>query len=218
MKQIVILFYSILFNITYSQNFELPQNCTVIKKIVGDLDKDGINEIVIVCNLDQTKNLTENFKRKLYILKKNNNHFILFKENSNILNSSKECGFCFNKNSDPLKNIEIKNGSLIIEQETNNNSRRKENNKLIFRFQNNDWFLIGSTYRYWDTCDFDYKYDINFSTNKIIITKINGNCDDVEYKKESKSIKKYNYKFPKVTIDKYKPTELKYDEKTFFYY
>lgn len=84
-----------------------------------------------------------------------------------------------------LVDISIKNNTLIIEHETHNNSRRTENYKQIFRYQNNDWYLIGSKYRYWDTCDFDYTYDINFSTQKINIAKDTGNCDDIEDSKRN---------------------------------
>ncbi|MCT4296229.1 hypothetical protein HZP23_00310 [Elizabethkingia anophelis] len=215
-----LLLYSLSLSLYSGQNFQLPKNCTAVRTIYGDLDKDGRDEKVIVCNLNQTKDPKKNYKRVLYILKKdNNNQDQLFKKNTNILWGSKECGFCFEENSDPLVDISIKNNTLIIEYETHNNSRRTENYKQIFRYQNNDWYLIGSKYRYWDTCDFDYTYDINFSTQKINIAKDTGNCDDIEdSKKESSSFETYTYKFPKVTMDNYKATEVKFKPKVYFYY
>lgn len=48
------------------------------------------------------------------------------------------------------------------------NSRRFEEIKYVIRYQNDDFYLIGSTYRYADTCDFDDTYHINFSTDNVI--------------------------------------------------
>lgn len=131
---------------------------------------------------------------------------------------SKDCGFCFDEAETPLVSIEIKNNTLVIVQETYNNSRRTERSKVIFRYQNNDWFLIGSTYRYWDTCDFDHRCDINFSTNQVIITDISGDCDDVDYRNNGTSVKKFNYQFKKVTLDSYRPTEIKWMKDVYFIY
>ena len=213
----LVLLFIIGLNIINAQEFKLPKNCTVFKTVLGDLDKDGIDEKVLVCNINQTSNPKDNWDRKFFILKQKDDKWILWKENSTILNSSKECGFCFSAEDDPLKKVEIKNNTLLVEQEFYNNSRRTESHKLIFRFQNKDWFLIGSRYRHWDNCDFNNLYDINFSTNQIIITKETGSCDD-EPGKDSKSVKTYNYNFPKVTMDTYKPTEIKYNSKEYFYF
>lgn len=114
-----LLLYSLSLSLYSGQNFQLPKNCTAVRTIYGDLDKDGRDEKVIVCNLNQTKDPKKNYKRVLYILKKdNNNQDQLFKKNTNILWGSKECGFCFEESSDPLVDISIKNNTLIIEHET----------------------------------------------------------------------------------------------------
>ncbi|AQX09577.1 hypothetical protein [Elizabethkingia ursingii] len=215
-----VLIFTLSFSMYSAQHFQLPKNCTIVETVYGDLDRDGKDEKVIVCNLNQTKDPKKNYSRVLYILKQDNsNQYQLFKKNTNILWGSKECGFCFEETSDPLVSISIKNNTLIIEQETHNNSRRTESYKQIFRYQSNDWYLIGSKYRYWDTCDFDYTYDINFSTQKINITKDTGSCDDIEDpKKNVSSFETYTYKFPKVTMDNYKATEIKFKPKLYFYY
>lgn len=218
MKNISLFLLLVCSALLNAQRFQLPKNCTIVKTIKGDLDKDGIDETVLVCNINQTSDLKESFGRKLFILKQNGKDLILWKENSTILRDTKDCGFCSNDGETPLTNIEIKNNTLTIVQETYNNSRRTERNKLIFRYQNNDWFLIGSTYRYWDTCDFDHRCDINFSTNQVIITDIEGDCDDVEYKKKGTSFKKFDHRFKKITLDSYKPTEIKLNKDVYFIY
>lgn len=218
MKHIPIFLFSICSIFLSAQKFSLPKNCTVVKTIKGDLDKDGIEETVLVCNIDQTSDEKKSYGRKLFILKQNEKDYILWKENSTVLRDTKDCGFCFVDNDTPLVKLEIKNNTLIIVQETYNNSRRTESNKLIFRFQNNDWFLIGSTYRYWDTCDFDHRCDINFSTNEVMMTDIRSNCDNVEYERDGKSFRKFKYVFKKVTLDSYKFTEIKFKKDVFFIY
>lgn len=52
---------------------------------------------------------------------------------------------------------------------------------------------------------------------KLILQKDTGNCDDIEdSKKESSSFETYTYKFPKVTMDNYKATEIKFKPKVYF--
>lgn len=65
-----LLLYSLSLSLYSGQNFQLPKNCTAVRTIYGDLDKDGRDEKVIVCNLNQTKDPKKNYKRVLYILKK----------------------------------------------------------------------------------------------------------------------------------------------------
>ena len=69
-----------------AQHFQLPKNCTIVETVYGDLDRDGKDEKVIVCNLNQTKDPKKNYSRILYILKQDNsNQYQLFKKNTNIL-------------------------------------------------------------------------------------------------------------------------------------
>lgn len=68
----------------------------------------------------------------------------------------------------PLVSISIENNTIRIYQKKYMNSRRFEEIKYVIRYQNDDFYLIGSTYRYADTCDFDDTYHINFSTDNVI--------------------------------------------------
>ena len=214
------IFLSLFFNFywCFSQEFNIPVGYTKVLEVKGDLNKDGIEETVVVYNTDE-KEPEIGFKRVLCIFEIKNGKRILLKKNATILRNSTDNGFYNTSNSenaDPLDTFIVKKNTLIIQQKRFHNSRRATQSKLIFRCQENDWFLIGSTCHYYDTCLFEEVHDINFSTNKVHITKDTSSCDDDE--KESHSFKKYEYNFSKTTLDTYKPTEVEIKKGVYTYY
>lgn len=216
--KITFLFLFFFISMCFSQEFKEPKEYSKVLEVKGDLNEDGVKEIVTVYNTNKEE-LRIGFKRVLYIFEIKNNKRVLLKKNTTVLWNSKDCGFCNIGNSDendPIETILIKNNTLIIKQKTANNSRRSQTSKLIFRFQHNDWYLIGTTFNYYDTCLFDYLYDINFSTNKIHITKDTSSCDEND--KQTHFFHKYNYNFKKVTLDSYEPTELEIKKGVHVYY
>ncbi len=217
MKYIFLSFFLNVF-ICPSQEIQIPKTYVKVKEVRGDLNKDGIDEVVSVYNTDKKQEDT-GFSRVLYIFKIENGKRILVKKNTNILRNSTDSGFYNASNSydiEPIDTLFIKNNTLVIQQKRFHNSRRATQSKLIFRYQKKDWFLIGSTCRYYDTCLFNDVHDINFSTNKIHITKDTSSCDDDE--KETHFFKAYKYNFPKVTLDSYKPTEVEIKKGVYTYY
>jgi len=204
-----------------SQNlpdFNPPKNYKMVAETKGDLDKDGIDEQVYVFDTDKTDG-KNGLKRILYICKKLSGKMKLWKSNSNILRSNKDCGFCIDAGVN--LSVQIKNNTLIIEQSFNHNSRHFSTWKNIYRYQNGDWFVIGSTYNDYDTCDFDFKYDVNFSTKQVEVAYTYGDCD------ENKKIPKdtfHHFKYPFTAIPKmdgFTPgqTELKIPSSSkYFYY
>lgn len=214
------VFLSLFFNffLCFSQKVNIPVGYTKVLEVKGDLNNDGIEEFVVVYNTNE-KEPEIGFKRVLYIFEIKKGKRVLLKKNTNILRNSTDSGFYntrSSENADPIDILIVKNNTLIIQQKRFNNSRRATQSKLIFRYQKNDWFLIGSTCRYYDTCLFDDVHDINFSTNKVHITKDTSSCDDEE--KESHSFKKYEYNFLKTTLDTYKPTEVEIKKGVYTYY
>ncbi len=220
MRYLLILLSSISFKSSVQQlpDFIAPINYSKVMEAKGDLDKDGTNEIIYVYNTDQLDG-DVGFFRVLYICKLQGGKVKLWKKNTSVLRSSKDCGFCVDAGID--LSVAIKNNTLMISQTFNHNTRHFSTVKNIFRYQNGDWFLIGSTYNDYDTCDYDYKYDVNFSTKQVRITYAYGDCD------EGKKIPKdefYSFKHPFKSIpimDGFKPgnVELKVpNTKHFFYY
>jgi hypothetical protein len=201
MKKLIFLFFGFLiisFPITAQTmpDFAPTKNYKIITETKGDLDKDGIDEIVYVFDTDKPDG-KNGLKRILYICKQLDGKIKVWKSNGSILRSNKDCGFCIDAGVN--LSIKIKNNTLITEQSFNHNSRHFSTWKNIYRYQNADWFLIGSTYDDYDTCDFDYKYDINFSTKQVSVAYTYGDCDD------GKKIPKdsfYNFKYPFKTVPK----------------
>lgn len=182
MKQLFSLATSLLLVVFHAQNlndFKVPKGYQKISQAKGDLDKDGKDETVIIFNTDKKvkKNDREDFPRTLYILKTIDGTLKIWKENNTLLFSS-GMGFYPEDNAPP--EISIKNNSLSITQIFNTNSRHTQTYKHTFRFQNGDFYLIGSYDRFEDTCDFDYLNEINFSTGKVIVDEEHASCDEDE--------------------------------------
>ncbi len=163
---------------SYSQDlpdFKVPKTYKKVLEVKGDLDKDGIPEIVYAYNTDREMKPKDDspalgFERELYICKKIGGKIKLWKNNKTILWKSDDFGFYRGTEAPPV-NIKIKNNTLIIEQDYDGNSKYSGSYKDIFRYQNNDWFLIGScTAESFSEDNFYMQYDINYST-KIMETK-----------------------------------------------
>lgn len=192
-----LLFLSISSTAQTLPNFNVPAGYVKVDEVKGDLDKDGIDEQVYVYNSDKQDGGI-GFYRALYICKVKDGKIKLWKKNATILWSSKDCGFCLEEGIE--LSLEIKNNTLIIAQTFKHNSRHTSTYKNIFRYQNADWFLIGSTYHNYDTCDFDFSYDINFSTKQVSVAENYGSCDDDD--KKVPEDESYHFKYPFKSIPK----------------
>ncbi|MCJ7933616.1 MAG: hypothetical protein MUW56_08250 [Chryseobacterium sp.] len=184
MKSLFSFVTSLLITLSYAQNlkhFTIPEGYTKIAESKGDLDKDGKDEVVII--LDTDKKASENksfskdndYNRVLYILKNDTGQLKIWKENTSLLFSS-GTGF-YSEDSSPPE-ISIKNNALTITQVFNTNSRHTQLYKHTFRFQNGNFYLMGSHDHFEDTCDFSFLNEINFSTGKVIIDKEYSSCDE----------------------------------------
>lgn len=157
----------------------MPNGYEKIAEAKGDLDKDGKEETVVIFNTDKKTNLNDrdDILRSLFILKNEDGKQRIWKENSTLLFSS-GMGFYPENNAPP--EISIKNNALSITQIFNTNSRHTQTYTHTFRFQNGDFYLIGSSSRFEDTCDFNYLDEINFSTGKVITDEEHSSCDEEE--------------------------------------
>ncbi|REC73168.1 hypothetical protein DRF60_19665 [Chryseobacterium elymi] len=182
MKKLFCLSVSLLIAGLHAQSlkeFSVPKGYQKIAEAKGDLDKDGKDETVIIFNTNKKINPDDrdNFLRTFFILKNIDGKLRIWKENNTVLFSS-GMGFYSEDNAPP--EITIKNSSLSITQIFNTNSRHTQTYKHTFRFQNGDFYLIGSHDRFEDTCEFNYLTEINFSTGKIITDEEYYSCDDEE--------------------------------------
>lgn len=199
--KVVLLTLTSLFTVGASaqqlRTFVVPAAYTKILEVKGDLDKDGVDEIVYAYNTNK-KDAELGFLRELYICKLIKGQVMLWKKNTSVLRSSADCGFCLDAGIDLT--VDIKNNTLIISQTFNHNSRHYSTHKNIFRYQQADWFLIGSTFNDYDTCAFDFRYDINFSTRQVDVAETYGDCDDG--RGTIPKDKFYNFKYPFTGIPK----------------
>jgi hypothetical protein len=105
---------------------------------VGDLNKDGISDIVTV--IEETSKTVEAPSRALIIAfgHKNKTYSLSIKAEKAILKSD-EGGVW----GDPFESVSIDRGSVLISFYGGSNDRWYY--LYRFRFQDNDWFLIGAT-------------------------------------------------------------------------
>ncbi|MFP3599050.1 hypothetical protein [Chryseobacterium sp. SIMBA_029] len=188
MKKLISFVFISLISILHAQeltDFSVPKNYTKVLETEGDLDKDGINETVIVSNIGE-KIENEGYQRKFYILKKINGKLKIWKENSSLLDAS-EIGFYPESNE---LEVNIKNNCLVISQSLFTNSRHTATSKYTFRFQNGDFYLIGALNTFDDTCEFNFLNEVNFSTGKVIIDEKYSDCDADEDRKIPKDVHK----------------------------
>lgn len=215
MKKIFSFISILLATISYAQNlknFSVPKGYKKVSEIKGDLDKDGKDETVLVFDTDKTASDYErapgkkDYKRVLYILKNEQGQPKIWKENFTLLFSS---GLGFYPDDNVL-NIQIKNNCLVVEQNFSSNSRHTQTNKHTFRFQNGDFYLIGSYDNFADNCEFDFTNEINFSTGKVIVDREYSSCDDGAKIPEN-FYKEFNYKLKTlIKMDDFKMGEHKF--------
>lgn len=163
----------------------------------GDLNKDGIDDVVLAlghkAENNETKNIYEDSipPRLLVVLFGTNNGFIKSDETSTAI-LCKNCGGIF---GDPFAGVMIEKNMLVITHYGGSAWRWSITDK--FRFQNNGLYLIRERkISYWNVknCDklndfagTDYE-DVNFITGEFEIKKISENCKLLANKKGKKAI------------------------------
>jgi hypothetical protein len=140
----------------------------------GDLDKDEIEEKVVV--FDTGIELEGGTKREIYIYKKSNGNWKLWHTSQGSIVPGGLMLASF-------ENLSIERGCIVIRHFGGSN-----NNKWFyvhrFRYQNNDWELIGATIKSFSTCGISETADYNFSTGKMIFESESNNCDEQSNLKE----------------------------------
>jgi len=160
-----------------------------IEENVGDLDRDGIAEKVIVYNTTDTT--TFGIIRELQILKKKANKWVIWKKSRNAVLKSEEGGMM----RDPFEEIEIKNGLLILS--FSGGSVQKWKYKDKYRYQNSKFELVGHTSTNFSLCAYRTNYDFNLTTGKIKYKKEYETCENKWheiYKRESETFYKKGIK------------------------
>ncbi|OSZ78579.1 hypothetical protein CAP35_10110 [Chitinophagaceae bacterium IBVUCB1] len=160
----------------------------------GDLNKDGLEDVVLVLkNIEQENpdNLNDDADRPLIVLFRESSGYRLASIAMNVV-MCKGCGGAF---GDPFVGVVIEKNILTISHYGGSAWRWSFDTK--FRYQNNDFYLIGKTYdSFWinSPCETigdgarDY-YDINFLTGDRIRIKTSEDCKELLNKKDKIKIK-----------------------------
>ena len=178
MKPILIVVFFFTCLKVSSQQPPVPTGYQLLEEKTGDLDKDGIPEKAIVYNT--TDSTEDGFTREIFILKKKGDQWITWKRSLNAVLKSQEGGMM----GDPFQGIEIRNGLLIIS--LSGGSSWKWSHEDKYRFQNNEFELIGYSSLAGKPCEYWTTIDFNLSTGKMIYKKEYEDCDKGQeiYKKE----------------------------------
>lgn len=174
---------------------------------VGDLNKDGINEKVIVYNTNDTTE--DGIVRELQIFRLINSEWRLWKKSSYAIKKSREGGMM----GDPFAGIDIVKGLLVIHFD--GGSSWKWNYTDKYRLQNGEFELIGYTRIYGKLCEYWEDVDFNIMTGKITFKKEYEDCEKGQqvYKRENETffrkgiflnIHNRNLKEVKIVSPKYK--------------
>tara|TARA_R110002126_G_scaffold290629_2_gene448057 strand:+ start:8164 stop:8820 length:657 start_codon:yes stop_codon:yes gene_type:complete len=188
--KIAILKITLLLNLlTFSQEKLEKSEFEIIAEKTGDLDKDGIDEKVIVYETNEKTNFGNT--REIQILKNKSGEWIEWRKSRNAVLKSEEGGFW----GDPFEGIEIKNGILKIHFFGGSNWKWSYTDK--YRFQNNKFQLVGYSEVSFRNCYVWETNDFNLSTGKLISKKEYEKCgenDKEVYKRENETFYKKGIK------------------------
>jgi len=184
----------------------IPKDYDTLQTVKGDLNKDGIEDVVLALYHKMENEELENInvdsipKRVLIILLASKSGYRQVVKTSNAL-LCKNCGGVF---GDPYAGLSITKSVLTISHYGGSAWRWSYNHK--FRLQNNNWFLIGQTsHSYWnvkqcealdDFAGTDFE-DVNFVTGQYETKKISEECELLENKKGKRKVQ------PLQTISKF---------------
>ena len=169
MKIKISILFLLILSVSIGQNLN---NEIVIDSLMGDLNKDGIEEKVIISQTTDSTNFGA--KRKISIFKKQNQNWKLWKESKNALLESDAGGMM----GDPYLGIEISNGVLKVFHYGGTTWKWTITDK--YRLEDENFILIGYSYNYGRPCDYWINYDFNLITGKFAYKKEYENCDSGE--------------------------------------
>lgn len=179
-------------NFLFAQKIPIPAHYSIVDTVTGDLDQDGIKELVVAYNTEEiNEDRDQGVPRELIIYKKQNDGWTVWKRSNQALYGSQDGGMM----GDPFGSIEIKNGILMISESGGSSWKWGHTDK--YRFQNGEFYLIGYTKIEGKQCEYWEEVDFNLSTGQINIKKEHLNCDEDEpaiYKNEKETFYKKGVK------------------------
>ncbi|MFY0673815.1 MAG: hypothetical protein JXQ87_10435 [Bacteroidia bacterium] len=169
---------------SFGQTLAIPHGLYLVDSIVGDLNKDKVSELVVAYNVGKETKY-EGVQRLLVIYKLKNDKWIEWKRSEQALYGSRDGGMM----GDPFGKIEIINGILLISQSGGSSWKWGFTDK--YRYQNDEFYLIGYTSKSGKICEYWKDIDYNLSTGKMIIKKEYELCEGENqeiYKRENETM------------------------------
>ena len=174
----------------FGQKIPVPKNYAIVDTASGDLDKDGLKELVVAYNTAKDSE-EEGVPRELIIYKAQNSTWTVWKSSRQALLGSRAGGMM----GDPLEQIEAKNGILLISQSGGSSWKWGHTDK--YRYQQGEFYLIGYTSSSGKPCEYWQVVDFNVSTGEMVVTKEFEDCqqsDQQIYKRENETLYKKGLK------------------------
>ncbi len=135
LKLIAPVLLLLLCNPSYAQNLPIPENYTVIDSVSGDLDRDGIPELVVAYDTrKQPEDTLESVPRELIIYKTSHNGWEIWKRSMQALYGSRSGGMM----GDPFEAITIEKRILLVSQ--NGGSSWKWGHTDKYRYQHDGFY------------------------------------------------------------------------------
>jgi len=164
----------------------------------GDLDNDGDEGAAVVYVMPWDRGF--GFVHCLGIFKKTTSgNWKLWHQSMAPLLDSKSGGVW----GDPFESIKIERNTIVISHF--GGSRQKWQYTYRYRFQKDDWYLIGASTIQGDPCEYEEKFDYNTMTGKVITTKIyRDSIRDTSYEDKNWKATFYTEKLPHI-MDDFRP-------------
>ncbi|MFN8344476.1 MAG: hypothetical protein U0X91_05715 [Spirosomataceae bacterium] len=184
----------------------VPKGWHILEKAEGDLNKDNLRDLAVVIEtVKPVKNLKEPEvevpPRILFVaLQQVDGSYQLSVQSNESVFLSNEGGIF----GDPWAGMTIERGTLLVQFYAGSSDRWAYDYR--WRFQNNDWFLIGATYTGSSTHDGSFKkYDFNLSTGAAELT-VGKEAEDEKTKNPKDKVSRFTVgKKPLFKLNTFKP-------------
>lgn len=176
-----------------------PEFWKRVKLVYGNLDADSDEEAVAVYETPILADL--GYKHCLAVYKKTDDGWKLWHQTTSPVLSTQAGGMMGN----PFYGIAIERKCIVINHF--GGSRQKWNYTHRYRFQNNNWYLIGATINFGAPCDYFKTLDYNLVTGDILVDHTAETCDEDGFADATKREEKLKIKKPLQLMDDFTPGE-----------
>jgi hypothetical protein len=165
---------------SFSQSISIPKNYSIVDSVSGDLDNDGINELVVTYNTkNKEEEIDEGVPRELIIYKKMNTRWVIWQRSLQALYGSRGGGVM----GDPYEGMEIQKGVLSIYHSGGSSWKWSVIDK--YRYDGKVFRLIGYENNYGQQNQYWLNVDFNLVTGKLVLKREYENEDNTVYKREN---------------------------------